>query len=482
MARAKSRIGGSVRGRMRTSTPSALSAIIFIGSVLVGDPAVAADVEYVRAPWSSDIQQIDGSGTPRTLDFAEWVSLGAPTPRVATTEYVSVAWSSTVYALLDWQGELDADPALVHPLTWSEYQRAGGPGVRKVAHVPTTRYFTWASNDVQIFARTPDGRDHKLTYAEWVAAGAPAATQRAGGYYRAAWSSVIHRVDADGAATRVSFAAWQVAHAPSPAVAPTRYLKTPWAPTVVAALRWPGASSDLVVPLSWSDYVRAGKPAIETVTRIPGDSFVKYTVGDTVFHVVAGIVTPLTATQWAAAGSPAPTMQTAPSPAYIRGILVVNKSLPLPSWYGSGLTAETTGAFERMRAAATSSGLRLFIASGFRSYATQQAVYGGYVSREGVAGADRHSARPGFSEHQSGLTIDVNSVSASFASTPEGRWVADNAHHFGFIVRYPEGKERITGYIYEPWHLRYVGVDVATTLKNSGLTLEEYTGVPSVYR
>lgn len=459
-----------------------LTVALLVLSVLAAVPALAADVEYVRAPWSSDIQQIGGDGSMRTLGYAEWVSLGAPTPRVASTAYVSVAWSSTVYAVLDWRGELDSDPDFVHPLTWNEYQRAGGPRVLTVAHVQTTDYYMWASNGTQIFARTPDGRDHRLTYAEWVAAGAPAATRRSGGFYRAAWSDVIHKVSADGVATRVSYNAWQAAGAPSAAVAPTRYLKTPWAPTVVAAVRWPGAPNDLAVPLSWADYVRAGSPAIDVVTRIPGDAFVKYTISDTVFHVVAGIVTPLTNAQWKSAGAPAPTVQTAPSPTYIRGILVVNKSLPLPSWFGSGLTPETTNAFERMRATAASSGLRLSIVSGFRSYSTQRAVYGGYVSREGVAGADRHSARPGFSEHQSGLTIDVNSVSASFASTPEGRWVAANAHRFGFIVRYPQGKESITGYIYEPWHLRYVGVDVATTLRNSGLTLEEYTGVSSVYR
>ncbi|WP_458042089.1 MULTISPECIES: M15 family metallopeptidase [Bacteria] len=169
-----------------------------------------------------------------------------------------------------------------------------------------------------------------------------------------------------------------------------------------------------------------------------------------------------------------------PTPTYIRGILVVNKSYAIPPCFGGGLTAETRNAFEAMRAEAAGLGLRLVISSGYRSYATQQSLYGRFVAREGVAGADRHSARPGHSEHQSGLAFDLNSISEAFGYTGEGVWVRDNAHRFGFIVRYPPGKEGITGYIWEPWHLRYVGA-AASDIYASGLSLEEYLGVSSQY-
>lgn len=169
-------------------------------------------------------------------------------------------------------------------------------------------------------------------------------------------------------------------------------------------------------------------------------------------------------------------------PTYINGILVVNKTYALPSWFGNGLTPETTAAFDAMRAEAASQGLNLYISSGFRSYASQTSIYNRFVASEGVAGADAHSARPGHSEHQTGMAIDLNTISEEFGSTPEGKWVAANAHRFGFIVRYPQGKQAITGYVWEPWHLRYLGVDQATAVYNSGLTLEEYLGVTSVYR
>lgn len=478
---------GAFAGRRSAARRVALGATATAWAIVAGSlwaPAAGAAPadDYVRAPWSSDIQRIDASGGVRTLTYPEWIAAGAPTPRVASARFASLPWSTTVYGILDWQGPVDSDPDVVAALSWAEYQRAGAPRVERVAHVPKTEYFRWASGGAEIFARSPGGATHRLTYPQWTAAGSPAPATRDGGYYRAAWSDIVHRVDAKGEASRVGFASWQAAGAPTPAIAPTTYVKTPWAPAVVAVVRWPGASADLTVGLTWSEYVRAGKPKVVTSARIPGDSFVRFTIGDTVYHSVMGVLTPLTAAEWAKAGSPAPRVQEAPSPTYIRGLLVVNKSLPLPTSYGGGLTRETTAAFNAMRAEAARSGVNLFIVSGFRSFSSQRSIYGGYVSREGVARADRHSARPGFSEHQSGLAIDVNSVSQSFGSSREGRWVAANAHRFGFIVRYPQGKEHITGYMYEPWHLRFVGTEAARILVSRGLTLEEYTGVTSVYR
>ena len=168
-------------------------------------------------------------------------------------------------------------------------------------------------------------------------------------------------------------------------------------------------------------------------------------------------------------------------PTYINGILVVNKTYGLPSWYGDGLTAETLDAFAAMQADAAALGYDLYIASGFRSYWSQESIYNRYVAADGQAAADRYSARPGHSEHQTGLTFDLNCICEDFGYQADGQWVAANAHLYGFIVRYPPGKEGVTGYIWEPWHLRYLGVDVATAVYNSGLSLEEYLGITSSY-
>jgi len=168
---------------------------------------------------------------------------------------------------------------------------------------------------------------------------------------------------------------------------------------------------------------------------------------------------------------------------YIDGILIANKSYSLPSNYGNGLTSETLKAFNLMKADSQVLGLNLYISSGYRSYYDQRYIYNGYVNRDGQAAADRYSARAGHSEHQTGLAFDLNTINASFANTPEGKWVADNCYKYGLILRYPKGKEEITGYMYESWHLRYVGVDLATKLYNDGnwLTLEEYFGIDSKY-
>jgi LAS superfamily LD-carboxypeptidase LdcB len=170
-----------------------------------------------------------------------------------------------------------------------------------------------------------------------------------------------------------------------------------------------------------------------------------------------------------------------PGATFIRGILIVNKTYSLPSSYGDGLTSETLAAFAAMQAEAAAAGHNLYISSGFRSFWSQQSIYNGLVSSVGQAAADRDTARPGHSEHQSGLTFDLNTIDEAFGTRPEGIWARDNAHRFGFVVRYPLGKEAITGYVWEPWHLRYLGVPVASELYSGGLTLEEYLGVTSVY-
>jgi len=168
---------------------------------------------------------------------------------------------------------------------------------------------------------------------------------------------------------------------------------------------------------------------------------------------------------------------------YIDGVLIVNKTYKLPSNYGNGLTRETTDAFNKMKIDASSLGLNIYISSGYRSYYDQKYIYNNYVSIDGVELADTYSARAGHSEHQSGLAFDLNSIDDSFTYTDEGKWVNDNCYRYGFIIRYPKGKDSITGYMHESWHLRYVGVDLATKLYNGGnwITLEEYYGINSKY-
>ena len=166
---------------------------------------------------------------------------------------------------------------------------------------------------------------------------------------------------------------------------------------------------------------------------------------------------------------------------YVDGILIANKTYSLPSSYDPGLKSETQTAFNEMAAAAAKDGIYLFIISGYRSYWTQNYTYNYFVSERGRALADQVSARPGHSEHQTGLACDVNTTANSFAGTPEARWLEANCYKYGFIIRYPKGKEDITGYIYEPWHVRYLGKDLAKKVTDSGLCLEEYLGITSYY-
>ncbi|MBQ3099965.1 MAG: M15 family metallopeptidase [Clostridia bacterium] len=162
-------------------------------------------------------------------------------------------------------------------------------------------------------------------------------------------------------------------------------------------------------------------------------------------------------------------------------ILVANKTYELDENYNpGGLTSDTKSAFNELVSAAGDAGHTITNVSGFRSYATQERVYNGWVNTYGTEGADRISARPGHSEHQTGMAIDVNSLDESFGDTDTGKWLASNAHKYGFIIRYPKGKEHITGYSYEPWHIRYVG-EIAADIYESGLTLEEYLGITSSY-
>lgn len=124
--------------------------------------------------------------------------------------------------------------------------------------------------------------------------------------------------------------------------------------------------------------------------------------------------------------------------------------------------------------------LKLKVVSAYRSYKRQEAIYQNNINTRGEDDTNKVSAKPGCSEHQTGLAVDVSSdtvnctIEKSFASCPEGKWLAKNCHRFGFIIRYPKGKSSITGYSYEPWHIRYVGVNLAKYIYKKKITLEEY--------
>ncbi|MBQ7137119.1 MAG: M15 family metallopeptidase [Bacilli bacterium] len=133
--------------------------------------------------------------------------------------------------------------------------------------------------------------------------------------------------------------------------------------------------------------------------------------------------------------------------------------------------------FEFLAKKAKEEGLTIRAISTYRSYDYQSNLYNKYIKEDGVEKADKYSARPGFSEHQTGFAVDVDNKITNynnFDTTKEYKWMLENAHKYGFILRYPKGKEHITGYMYEPWHYRYVGVNIATFIKQNNLTYEEY--------
>lgn len=162
---------------------------------------------------------------------------------------------------------------------------------------------------------------------------------------------------------------------------------------------------------------------------------------------------------------------------YIDGILIVNKEYSLPKTYDPGVNKEAMNKLKEMQTDASSLGLDLKLVSGYRSYITQDELHKNYVKKDGEEQASTYSALPGHSEHQTGLAFDLGMANSSFEGTDEAKWLEENAHLYGFIVRYPKGKTNITGYVYEPWHVRYLGINNAKKVKESGLTLEEYLGI-----
>ena len=215
--------------------------------------------------------------------------------------------------------------------------------------------------------------------------------------------------------------------------------------------------------------------------------------------------TPMQTLQITAPPAPELTLPPAPEPVYDLDspssiTVVVNKQRALnpidwapddlvmpegiPNVWGHPLRAEASAALQQMYAAASEAGLPFTITSGYREYALQKEIYDGLVAEGGVEYADLDTARPGHSEHQTGLAVDLYGeegcqLSACFGETATGIWLRDNAYRFGYILRYHDGEQATVGYTYEPWHFRYVGVDVATAMHDQGvINLEDFFGLP----
>lgn len=190
---------------------------------------------------------------------------------------------------------------------------------------------------------------------------------------------------------------------------------------------------------------------------------------------------------------------------YVDGYLIANKTYSLPStyvpenthiplngmdWCAECIVEEAYQKYAEMRDKMQEEGMYVYIGSGYRGYYQQAGLYQMYVNSDGQLAADTYSARAGHSEHQTGYAFDIcdynyagDCIEDSYEFVPSGKWINDNAYKYGYIIRYPKGKTNETGYIYEPWHLRYVGMDLAKILYNDGdwITMEDYFGITSAY-
>lgn len=162
-----------------------------------------------------------------------------------------------------------------------------------------------------------------------------------------------------------------------------------------------------------------------------------------------------------------------------------NVAQRIPGLEQMKLRNEAATALEQMLAESVKAGFDVQISTAFRGYNYQKSLYDGYVASEGQAAADTQSARPGYSEHQTGWAVDIRPsdgscyLEACFGDMESGKWLAEHAASYGFILRYPQGKDSITGYTYEPWHFRYVGVELALEMQKQNVdTMEEFFGIP----
>lgn len=180
------------------------------------------------------------------------------------------------------------------------------------------------------------------------------------------------------------------------------------------------------------------------------------------------------------------TPETVKEPTYVKGVMIINKKNPLPKTYNKGEDTDARSAVNKLIADMQYKGMNVSSkTSGFRSYEYQETLYNNYVASHGKHQADTFSARPGYSEHQSGLAFDLIDNQGQLLGAPgtikssidAANWLEHNAHNYGFIVRYKKEFVHDTGYNEEPWHLRYLGKDLATKLYNENISLEQYLGV-----
>nr|WP_225751848.1 M15 family metallopeptidase [Pseudoclavibacter sp. Marseille-Q3772] len=244
--------------------------------------------------------------------------------------------------------------------------------------------------------------------------------------------------------------------------------------------------------------------AVVALQQVPGGNALSIVAGSTPTHTVPATLTPTDA-QPTGTASPTPTAQPSYDITSVDSITVlVNKAEPLrkpdykpsdlvemsaigvPSANNHSLRREAAEAIKKMFQAASKAGHDLDMTSGFRDRDLQQELYEGYIDELGEEGADATSARPGHSEHQTGLAADISApaegcvLEACFGDTKAGKWLLENSWKYGFILRYPKGKTAITGYDYEPWHFRYIGVEAATEYHESkAATYEEFVGAPA---
>ncbi|MDR1861563.1 MAG: M15 family metallopeptidase [Candidatus Ancillula sp.] len=208
--------------------------------------------------------------------------------------------------------------------------------------------------------------------------------------------------------------------------------------------------------------VTPNTPQVEVTPNTPQDSAAK--IGDP----TAGALTPQTATE----------------PFTRDGVIVVNKKHPLPESYNPGENPEAVAALKKLIQSGKAAGLDLIDSwSGFRSYTYQSTLFNNYSASSGVTAAETYSARPGYSEHQTGLAFDLKDSTQNLYRIDDPTykfdtdWVAQHCSDFGFILRYRDEWQSETGYVGEPWHLRYLGVELAKKVATSGKTLEAYLGV-----
>lgn len=429
----------------------ALVAVLAVLAVLLPTSVASAVPDGVYRTDDDGAVYSVTSGSARQLSYDEWVGAGRPSPAPAPTAYVSYPWSGTIYANTWW-----GQAATQRTLSFDAWVLAGRPAPQRTGWVPGSYFYVWGTSpDVGVVA--PDGGYHWLTAAEWAASGYQPPVRRSNeGFAKLTWSSTI--------AFMTDLAAGQGR------------------------------------PIGYDTWSRENFPRPAQVQRFPGDQFYRQVGSSTVWYAGPTMNRTITLAEYQAAGSPPVSVQVTPGPP---GSIteVVNKERPVqPLQYVPGdlrqpglplaggntlMRTEAASALERLAADSNAAtGRTMTLVSAFRTYEYQRDLYNQYVRANGQAAADRFSARPGYSEHQLGLAVDIGESGSGcglgqcFGGTRTSQWVAQNAWRYGFVVRYPDGAESITGYMYEPWHLRYVGVELSSHMQRSGVnTLERIFGL-----